>query len=193
MCHQACHYVLTNPDDPPMTPSFKGDQLRKIFKRYYDWTGRVVPWWVSAKAPLTDKALDGGIALRFGVTPAVGTVPGDAKALRATFVNILENSLEACRAAQGKQSLQVTMSVCRLEPWMVFVVEDNGAGMERETRERIFSLFFSSKGSKGTGLGLFVANKIVDKHGGSITVDSKPRRGSRSSSGCRWSPAPAPR
>jgi signal transduction histidine kinase len=58
-------------------------------------------------------------------------------------------------------------------------VEDNGLGMDRETREKIFSLFFSSKGIKGTGLGLFISNKIVDKHGGDIVVESEPGRGTR--------------
>ncbi len=125
------------------------------------------------------KAADGGITLRFDVAPEVGTLPGDGKALRAMLVNILENSLEACRSDHGKSDLRVTMSVRRLDPWMVIVVEDNGIGMDRETREKLFSLFFSSKGSKGTGLGLFIANKIIDKHGGSITVDSEPGRGSR--------------
>ena len=62
---------------------------------------------------------------------------------------------------------------------MVIVVEDNGLGMDQETREKIFSLFFSSKGIKGTGLGLFISNKIVDKHGGTIEVDSEPGRGTR--------------
>ena len=46
MCNEACHYVLAIPDDPKMTPSYKADQLRKIFKRNHDWTGRVFPWWV---------------------------------------------------------------------------------------------------------------------------------------------------
>ncbi len=125
------------------------------------------------------KAVDGGVALSFDVASGVGTLPGDGKALRAMLVNILENSLEACRAEMGKRDLRVTMSVRRLDPWMVIVVEDNGVGMDRETREKLFSLFFSSKGSKGTGLGLFIANKIVAKHGGSITVDSEVGRGSR--------------
>ena len=40
-------------------------------------------------------------------------------------------------------------------------------------------MFFSSKGAKGTGPGLFIANKIVDKHGGGIEVESEPGRGSR--------------
>ncbi|MEP0773578.1 MAG: PAS domain-containing protein [Acidobacteriota bacterium] len=125
------------------------------------------------------KAADSNVALRFDVAPGVGTLPGDSKALRAMLVNILENSLEACRAEAGRKDLRVTMSVRRLDPWLVMVVEDNGIGMDRETREKLFSLFFSSKGSKGTGLGLFIANKIVDKHGGSIAVDSEVGRGSR--------------
>jgi signal transduction histidine kinase len=64
-------------------------------------------------------------------------------------------------------------------PWIVFEIGDNGIGMDRETREKIFSLFFSSKGLKGTGLGLFISNKIVDRHGGTIKVESEPGRGSR--------------
>ena len=43
----------------------------------------------------------------------------------------------------------------------------------------MFSLFFSSKGIQGTGLGLFIANKIVDKHGGTIKVESEPGHGTR--------------
>jgi signal transduction histidine kinase len=69
--------------------------------------------------------------------------------------------------------------VRRAEPWMVIEVEDNGIGMDRETREKIFSLFFSSKGIKGTGLGLFISNKIVDKHGGTIDVESAVGKGTR--------------
>jgi len=62
---------------------------------------------------------------------------------------------------------------------MVVGVEDDGIGMDRETREKLFSLFFSSKGIKGTGLGLFISNKIIDKHGGTIEVDSEPGRGTQ--------------
>jgi signal transduction histidine kinase len=50
--------------------------------------------------------------------------------------------------------------------------------MDRETRESLFTLFFSSKGNKGTGLGLFIADKIIDQHGGKISVESKPGQGS---------------
>jgi Fe-S oxidoreductase/CheY-like chemotaxis protein len=66
MCHEACHYVLTHPDDPRMTPSYKADQLRKIFKRHYDWTGSVFPWWVKAEPPVTDEDLDKLKDIAFG-------------------------------------------------------------------------------------------------------------------------------
>ncbi len=58
MCNEACHYVLANPDDPTMTPSYKADQLRKIFKANHDWTGKVFPKWVGAKTPVTDEDLE---------------------------------------------------------------------------------------------------------------------------------------
>ena len=58
MCNDACHYVMTHPDDPKMTPSFKADQLRKLFKYNFDWTGKAFPWWVGAKEPLSDADLD---------------------------------------------------------------------------------------------------------------------------------------
>jgi Fe-S oxidoreductase/CheY-like chemotaxis protein len=66
MCHESCHYVQTHPDDPKMTPSYKADQLRKIFKRNHDWTGRVFPWWVKAGKALTDDDLDGLKDIAFG-------------------------------------------------------------------------------------------------------------------------------
>ncbi len=66
MCHSACHYALANPDDPTMTPSYKADQLRKIFKHNHDWTGRVFPWWVGAKVPLTEADLDRLKDIAFG-------------------------------------------------------------------------------------------------------------------------------
>ncbi|OGQ86577.1 MAG: hypothetical protein A2289_23260 [Deltaproteobacteria bacterium RIFOXYA12_FULL_58_15] len=57
-CTDSCHYVLANPDDPTYAPAWKGDRLRKIFKKHFDWTGRVVPWWVGAKSPETDADLE---------------------------------------------------------------------------------------------------------------------------------------
>jgi Fe-S oxidoreductase len=66
MCTNSCHYVLTNPDDPTYAPAYKADQIRKIFKRHYDWTGRVFPWWVKAKTIMTDEELEELKDIAFG-------------------------------------------------------------------------------------------------------------------------------
>ena len=66
MCHDACHYALAFPDDPKMTPSYKADQLRKIFKQHHDWTGRVFPKWVKADTPVTDEDLEELKDIAFG-------------------------------------------------------------------------------------------------------------------------------
>jgi Fe-S oxidoreductase/CheY-like chemotaxis protein len=58
MCTQSCHYVLANPDDPTYAPAYKADQIRKIFKRNFDWTGKVFPWWVKAKDIRSDEDLE---------------------------------------------------------------------------------------------------------------------------------------
>ncbi len=58
MCTDSCHYVLANPDDPSYAPAHKADQIRKLFKSHYDWTGKVFPWWVGAKSVYTDEELE---------------------------------------------------------------------------------------------------------------------------------------
>jgi Fe-S oxidoreductase/CheY-like chemotaxis protein len=58
MCTDSCHYVLANPDDPTYAPAYKADRIRKIFKRHFDWTGRVLPKWVGAATVNTDEDLE---------------------------------------------------------------------------------------------------------------------------------------
>jgi len=128
---------------------------------------------------MQQRASDLDVNLSLEMEPEAGLLPGDAKAVRAMLVNILENSLDACRADTSQRPHRVGFKVRRSPPWLLFEIEDNGIGMDRETREKLFSLFFSSKGVSGTGLGLFISNKIARKHGGAIEVDSEPGRGSR--------------
>ena len=51
-------------------------------------------------------------------------------------------------------------------------VRDNGSGMDDETKKKLFTPFFSSKGGKGTGLGLLVTSKLVEEHKGTIDTDT---------------------
>ena len=55
---------------------------------------------------------------------------------------------------------------------------DTGFGMDAETRTKLFTMFFSTKGSNGTGLGLLVSHKVATEHGGTISVTSEPGAGS---------------
>jgi Fe-S oxidoreductase len=57
-CIESCHYVLANPGDPTYAPPYKADRIRSLFKRHYDWTGRVFPWWVKARSLYTDDELE---------------------------------------------------------------------------------------------------------------------------------------
>ena len=128
---------------------------------------------------LEKKASDADTTFETDIAVETGVFPGDPQAIRAMLLNLLENSLDACRMDKDKESHTIRLGIHRDPEWMVIEVEDNGMGMDQETREKLFSLFFSSKGIKGTGLGLFISNKIVDKHGGSIGVDSEPGRGTK--------------
>ena len=59
-----------------------------------------------------------------------------------------------------------------------FEVADNGCGMDEEVKRNLFTSFFSTKGGKGTGLGLLVTRKLVEEHGGKIDVTSQSGKGS---------------
>jgi PAS domain S-box-containing protein len=106
-------------------------------------------------------------------------IRGDAKALHSMLVNLLENALDACRTDHRKSEHWIKIVLGCAPRGLSIEIADNGIGMDRETREQVFSLFFSSKGSDGTGLGLFIADKIARKHGGTISVESKPGVGTR--------------
>jgi len=103
----------------------------------------------------------------------------DSKAVLSMLVNLTENSLDACRHDSTKNNHKVVFNATGDIEQVCFTIEDNGIGMDRETRENAFTLFFSSKGSEGTGLGLFIANKIVTAHGGKITLKSKRGEGTK--------------
>ncbi len=107
-----------------------------------------------------------------------GEFEGDPQALRALLANLVENSLDACRLSECPEGHRVVVRVHGDAGLVRFEVEDDGMGMDRETQERAFSLFFSSKGT-GTGLGLFISDKIANAHGGDIHLESKLGEGTK--------------
>lgn len=125
------------------------------------------------------KTREKGVELVKDFDQSAGEFEGDAKAIRSMLVNLLENSLDACRVDRKESPHSIRVGLKGHPDHVEFEVEDNGTGMEQETREKAFSLFFSSKGVEGTGLGLFISNKIALAHGGKIDLESEIDKGTR--------------
>ncbi len=128
---------------------------------------------------LESASRDLGIELRKDFAEKVSDFLVDPPAIHSMLVNLIENAMDACRKDLDKDKHWIEIKLMDHGDTVVYEVADNGIGMDRETREKAFSLFFSSKGVEGTGLGLFIANKIVQKHGGSVNINSTPNVGSR--------------
>ena len=108
--------------------------------------------------------------LEIGVTGAADIV-GDREMLQVVFQNILMN---AAQAMEGQGRIDVTIANangrCRV------AIADRGPGMPDEVREKAFDAFFTTK-HRGTGLGLPIAKRVIDAHGGTIHIDVPPEGG----------------
>ena len=103
----------------------------------------------------------------------------DAAMLQSAIINLLENAADACAAEGSAKAHQTVFHVEANAEVVGILVEDNGIGMTPEQLKNLFTVFFSTKGSKGTGLGLFITDKIIRQHGGTITADSAVGRGAK--------------
>ena len=121
------------------------------------------------------RAGDLGVDLKMDLDPEMPDAYFDPDGIHRAVLNLVTNALDAVTDQEKSDDEDFRPSVAiqtRFEAgngWMIDVV-DNGPGITAEQRDKIFSLFESSKGSRGTGLGLPVSAKIVREHGGEIEV-----------------------
>jgi DNA-binding response OmpR family regulator/GAF domain-containing protein len=113
-----------------------------------------------------------GVAHEFTVEGTAPPVAGRPEELREVLTNIITNAVDAMPNG-GACHLRVSSD----GDWATLAVTDTGVGMPEEMRLRVFEPFFTSKGPRGTGLGLAVSWGIVTRHGGTIEVDSAPDKG----------------
>ncbi|MFZ9914374.1 MAG: ATP-binding protein [Phycisphaerales bacterium] len=100
-------------------------------------------------------------------------VPADSPALHQALTNLLINAIDAAPERTGLVRLTISLDAAHGEA--LIEVADNGAGIPDAVRARLFEPFVSSKGQRGTGLGLAVARKISERHGGRLElVESSP-------------------
>jgi signal transduction histidine kinase len=124
-------------------------------------------------------AIKNNIKLDIIIEKGSNEFEADSTWFRSAMVNLLENSIEACISDSVKNEHKVVFHVnLKNEDRIFFEIKDNGIGMDQETKEKLFTLFFSSKGSQGTGIGMFIANYIITQHRGSIIVESELNKGS---------------
>ncbi|MEZ0576702.1 response regulator [Halodesulfovibrio aestuarii] len=154
------------------------DILHYAKERSLNWEVILLPNFVhEIENIIRPKAEAKGVSFKC-VAPEEGTIEADYGGLSSAIVNILENAVDSCEAAHSTAEYCVVFTVCTDGKAVDFTITDNGSGMSQETREKLFTLFFSSKGSAGTGIGLFVANQTVQQHGGTISVSSEQGEGS---------------
>jgi signal transduction histidine kinase len=125
---------------------------------------------------MQSRAAELGVKLSWSSSPDLAQVMIDPEGIHRALLNIVTNAIDASEGAPDalvviKTEWDQDASTVRLS------VTDNGVGIDPEDIPSIFEIFASSKGSRGTGLGLPVSQKIIREHGGKITVDSRPGQG----------------
>jgi two-component system sensor histidine kinase HydH len=112
------------------------------------------------------------IAIYKNYAPEIPPFPFDGELMERVFYNLLLNAAQATSAGGA-----VTVKTRAASNFAEISVIDRGSGIEQKALDTIFNPFFTTK-PQGTGLGLAIVAKIVDEHGGKITVESEPGKGS---------------
>jgi two-component system NtrC family sensor kinase len=115
------------------------------------------------------------VALTTKLDTALPEIGIDPDGLHHACLNIVNNAIEAAPTLTGKVEISTRLSPAANE--VCITVADNGPGVPPEEELKIFQAFYSTKGQKGTGLGLAAAKKIVEEHNGRIIVKSQPGEG----------------
>ncbi len=105
----------------------------------------------------------------------------DHNAVHSALMNLVSNAIDSCRDKEYEEGERGKVIVRTYSDngngFANLEVEDNGCGIKLDEMEKIFNLFYSTKASKGNGLGLPITKKVVEQHGGSIEVNSELRKG----------------
>ena len=115
------------------------------------------------------------VALRLDLDPALPQVEADPVGIRQVLLNLARNALEAKRAGPTAVN-HITISTRTSGGSVEIKVADGGIGISVDGRAKLFEPFFTTK-PDGTGLGLSICRRIIDGHGGAISVDSEPGQG----------------
>jgi len=127
---------------------------------------------------LQEKAAQSKVKIVKDFDSSIGECYLDPNGAHRCLLNLVTNAIDACIFdPQEDKDWSVVMRTLNEEDNIRFDIVDNGMGMTKEVQEKLFGRFFSTKGGKGTGLGLLVTRKIVNEHGGTISFELEPGKG----------------
>ncbi len=109
--------------------------------------------------------------------PEVQPAMLDPRGMETCLTNLVSNGIDAA-TAPGRRAGRVVLRTREEGEDLIFEVADNGCGIDQEIKSKVFTTFFTTKGGKGTGLGLLTTRKIVQEHGGKVEMESVPGQGS---------------
>lgn len=102
----------------------------------------------------------------------------DPEAIHRAVLNVVSNAIDACDGCE-RRKVNVSTRLSDDRKLSIIDVQDSGVGIAPDDLEKIFTVFVSGKGGRGTGLGLPVSQKTFQEHGGTIRVESQPGAGSQ--------------
>jgi PAS domain S-box-containing protein len=117
------------------------------------------------------------VALRLELLDGVHPVEADRVQLRQVLLNLVTNAMDAMKAVEDRPRVLRIRSEGLDHEWVVISVQDTGAGISAENRDRIFDAFFTTK-SHGMGLGLSICRSIIEAHGGWLSASAAHPHGS---------------
>ncbi|MCK5418499.1 MAG: histidine kinase, partial [Desulfobacterales bacterium] len=128
---------------------------------------------------LQDKARENNVNLVRDFDGSIAEVLMDPNSVHEVLLNLMSNAVDGCLFDEDtSKNFRVDLKTAlETDNVIRFEISDNGLGMDEEVVRKLFTSFFSTKGHRGTGLGLMVTRKLIEEHNGSIEVNSQPGKG----------------
>ena len=129
---------------------------------------------------ITDIARSNGVFVSKEFDTGIGEVMADPQTIHRSLLNLVNNAIDACiedEDTSKKHEVKIRTYVDN-NNYFGLEVKDNGCGMDEDIQKQLFNPMFSSKGGKGTGLGLLVTGKLIEEHKGVIETETSPGNGS---------------
>lgn len=121
---------------------------------------------------IDDSAIERKIALIPETQKDLPPIPVDPERLYDALLNLISNALDAIPEDRDDGYVLVRTRLTETKNFIEIEIKDNGGGMPADVQSKIFNLFFSTKGARGSGIGLSVTRKIIEQHKGKIRFES---------------------